>query len=111
MVDSMNEFVKLVSESESLSSIIIKGRASYSSLSESERLRFDHAHMFFFNNFESWLTQISHGNSLRQKQETIENIRGCMQLYCKYPGVVDYWQTVSTLYPSELNEIFMGSSR
>jgi hypothetical protein len=34
LYDSMNEFVKLISESDSLSSIIVKGRASYSSLSE-----------------------------------------------------------------------------
>ena len=106
MYDSMNEFVKLISESDSLSSIIVKGRTSYPSLSEPERMRFDHAYMFLFNNLESWLIQVDLDNSLRQEKEVLENIRGIIQLYCRHPGVIDFWENWSRLYPPQLIGLF-----
>lgn len=104
--DTVNEFSRMIAESETLGTIIVKGRESYTSLADDERIRFEHAYGFLLSFLESWLVQLEQMNTVREKEEALSNIRTALQIYCMYPGVKELWSDVQVLYSSTLIKLF-----
>jgi hypothetical protein len=85
--DSLNNFPALIAESESLASIISRGRENYRSLNPVELLRFDQTHVLVLNGFENWLHHVNHAMPKGSfREEHIRNIRESLRTYLNYPG-------------------------
>lgn len=98
IIEALNDFAGRIAETGSLASIITRGRASYASLGEDERLRFDTIHYCYLNNLESWYVQIDQIYGMSRAQ-SIENIRTNIETFCDYPGFREFWASARSLYP------------
>jgi hypothetical protein len=98
IIESLNDFAGRIAESDSLASIVSRGRASYGALSEGEKLRFDMIHYYFLNNLESWYLQ-GHQIFGSTREQNIGNIRSNIAAFCDNPGFREFWQSGKALYP------------
>jgi hypothetical protein len=98
VIDALNDFAGRIAESESLASIIQRGRVSYESLDEDERIRFDSIHMFLLNVLESWYLQEQELQSV-MGGKGIENITNNITYFCDSPGFRDFWKHAKLVYP------------
>lgn len=98
IVDSQNDFAGRIAESESLADVVTRGRASYSSLSEEEKLRFSAIHYVFLNNLESWYLQHRQIYGI-SKAASVENIKVNITAFCDNPGFREFWLETRPLYP------------
>ena len=104
--DLQAEFTSLLASSESLASIVVRGRASYSSLEPDEQLRFDHLYATLLNSMESAHFQlIETSDPGRYREEHLRNFGEVIHKYCDYPGFKQYWLGWSSLYPAEIRAL------
>ena len=97
VIEALNDFAGRIAESETLAGIVTRGNASYRSLSEAERLRYDMIHYYFLNNLESWYVQHERLFGI-SKSEAIDNIRANITQFCDSPGFREFWQAARPLY-------------
>lgn len=98
IIESLNDFAGRVAGSDSLAEIMTRGRLSYSSLSDDEKLRFDMIHYHYLNNLESWYVQ-HHQIYGTTREQNIENIKGNISSLCDNPGFREFWRSTRALYP------------
>ncbi|HKJ18728.1 MAG TPA: hypothetical protein VJ984_15345 [Xanthomonadales bacterium] len=98
VIDSLNAFAGRVAESESLASVITRGRVSFNALSEEDRLRFETIHFVFLNNMESWFVQNEQIYGI-SKDQNVENIKMNITAFCNHPGFRELWTENRELYP------------
>ena len=103
---ALQDFAGRIAESESLASIITRGRESYSSLNAEEKLRFDSIHYFYLNNMESWYVQRDQIYGITPEQ-SVANINGNIEAVCDHPGFWEFWTSTRDLYP-HLRELVDG---
>lgn len=104
IIDSLNEYAGHIAGSDTLAAIIARGRISYDNLPEDEKLRFANIHYYLLNNLENWYLQHDEMYGL-SPEDSLENIRGNIDLFCKYPGFIEFWQHTKLLYPSLAPEV------
>ena len=98
IIDTLNGFAGRIAESESLAAVITRGRASYSSLSEEEKLRFSTIHYVLLNGLESWYVQHRQIFGMSEEQN-VENIKSNITAFCDNPGFREFWLETKPLYP------------
>lgn len=98
IIEALNDFAGRIAGSDSLASLITRGRSSYDSLSEEERFRFDNIHYVFLNNMESWYVQNEQIYGIT-KDQNIENIKMNIAEFCDHKGFRDLWEKTRPLYP------------
>lgn len=103
--NGLNQFAITVAESESLCQVMVKGRNSYASLSETERLRFDHIHSYFFNLVESMYLLNGEASHMLDEPDSLENIKANVKLYCDNPGVREFWSQYQRFYPDPIKNL------
>ncbi len=104
--DSVNAFCDVVSSSDELASIIVRGRQSTSTLTPEENLRFQHVHGRLLNTVESWYFQVvqtAPGGQYRQEQ--LSNIEVFVRFYFDYPGVLEFWSDAKLAFNSDTNRL------
>lgn len=102
--DSINEWGVAVFESADVSSIVIRGRESYETLSDTERLRFDHVHLVLLNVIESHYFQVEKTAMDKSYRDwAMQNLAALIRGYLDFPGVREFWKEVQAFYepPSE----------
>ena len=99
VVDRFSGFTALIAESETLASILARGRLSYSSLSEDERLRFDYLHISLLNFLESWYMEMRAEIFGFRESEQTRNLHDAIDYYCNNPGFRELWGNVKPLFP------------
>ena len=103
--NGLNQFAITVAQSESLCEVMIKGRKSYAGLSETERLRFDHIHSYFFNLVESMYLLNGEASHMLDQPEILENIKANVRLYCDNRGVREFWNQYARFYPDPIKKL------
>lgn len=103
--NGLNQFAITVAESESLCEVMVKGRNSYSSLSDTEKLRFDHIYSYFFNLVESMYLLNGRTSHILSEPDTLENIKENVRLYCDNPGVREFWSQYQRFYPDTIKSL------
>lgn len=98
VIDALNDFAGRIAESDSLASIIHRGRVSYELLNEEEKIRFDSIHMFLLNVLESWYLQEQQLNDV-MGAKGFENIVSNITYFCDYPGFREFWKHAKSIYP------------
>ena len=105
-VSSFNELADLISQSEEVASIVVRGRESFNNLNNIEKLRFRSVHARFLNNIEGWLRQVGQiypKGALREQH--LGNIGLMIKDYLDFPGVKEYLPNVLSFFPPELKEL------
>jgi hypothetical protein len=98
-MDSINEFNNVIAESSDLAGIIVRGRISFSQLSEEEKLRFEHTYGRLLNIVEAWHSLAEKtAISFKDKQEQVDNVKAVVQFYFNYPGVLEFWEGYKSMY-------------
>jgi len=90
-----------MSESKETAAIINRGRHSFDSLDDDERLVFEHTHLRLLNTLESWYLQVmqtSKPGPYRDSQ--IANLEGIVEGYFGHPGTRDLWITLRPYFES-----------
>lgn len=98
VIDALNDFAGRIAESESLASIIHRGRASYHSLNDEEKIRFESIHMLLLNVLESWCLQEQQLYGVMGAKGS-ENITQNITYFCDYPGFREFWKQAKSVYP------------
>ena len=86
--------------SETNASLVVRGKESYKSLSEADKLRFFAIHARFLNTIGTGTLQICKTFSSSERDETIDNLKENIKFFCDNPGFRELW--------SELREEFAG---
>ncbi len=104
--NELNQFNDTISQSLQVSEVVFKGRKSLTSLSESERIQFEHLHCRLLNTLEGWiiLSQETIENAENINAQ-IESIRKIVKYYYTFPGTIDFWEKYKELYSVELGQI------
>jgi hypothetical protein len=103
---SMNEWSDRVAESDDLASIIVRGRASFSELSDDEQLRFEMTHLRFLNILEIWFEEIGQTypkGSLRDQH--LANLKVAVDHFFGHPGTFELWPRVMDLFPPDVRAL------
>ena len=99
--DTINQFLESTFNSGELADLVVRGRQSYESLSEAERLRFDHFHLVVLNVVESHLFQVERtADKLEREyaQWARQNMRAVVQGYFAFPGTRTLWTHVQPYF-------------
>ncbi len=108
--DSLNEWALFVAESGEIPAIILRGRESYTDLSDIERLRFDHVHFVFLNIIESHYYQVQKTAMDREyRQWAMDNLVVLVRGYFDYPGAREFWRGVQGYYQPEIRKLVTDS--
>lgn len=96
---SLNAWVRSLYESRELTDLVVRGRESYESLSETERIRFANLHHALLNTVQldyDYLQELPPGNEFRESSERMLGsiIRG----YFDHPGVLRFWEGTRWVY-------------
>lgn len=104
--NELNQFNDTISQSGQVSEVVFKGRKSLLSLSESEKIQFEHLHCRLLNTLEGWiiLSQETIEN-VENKNAQIKSIRKIVKYYYTFPGTIDFWEKYKELYSVELGQI------
>ena len=99
IIDSLNNYAGQIAVSDTLATIIARGRSSYSALADDEKLRFDNIHYYLLNNLENWYLQYRELYGV-SPEVSLANIESNIETFCKNPGFIEFWQHTEALYPS-----------
>ena len=110
MQDQLNTYLRHISESEETAELVVKGRQSYSSLNEVERLRFDYVQFQLLNFIESHYTQ-SRQTALDDgyRQWVDKNLQEIVRGEFAYPGCIEFWQSAEPFFDAEVRELINRS--
>ena len=90
--DGLNQICDRMSESKETASIVNRGRQSFESLDDDERLIFEHIHIRLLNTLESWYLQVMRTSKPGPYRETqIANLEGIVAGYFGHPGTRALW--------------------
>lgn len=104
--DSLNGWARSIVESEQVSSIILRGRQSYTDLTETDRLRFDHMHLIFLNIIEAHYIQVQKtAMDEAYRRWAMENLTALVRGYLDYPGCREFWQQVQQFYEPAIQKL------
>ena len=99
--DGLNQICDRMSESKETASIINRGRVSFKSLDDDERLIFEHIHLRLLNTLESWYLQVMKTSKPGLYRDTqIANLEGIVAGYLDHPGARDLWDTLRPYFDS-----------
>jgi hypothetical protein len=110
MQDQLNTYLRQISSSEETASLVVKGRQSYSSLNEVERLRFSYIQFQLLNFIESHYTQ-SRQTALDDdyRQWVDNNLQEILKGEFAYPGCIEFWQSAEPFFDDEVRELINRS--
>jgi len=104
--DSLNDWAMSLVQSEEISAITLRGRASYGGLNETERFRFDHVHMVLLNIIEAHYYQVQRtAMDEAYRRWALENLDALVRGYLDFPGVREFWQGVQQFYEPAIREL------
>ena len=104
--DSLNDWAFAVLESSEIASLILKGRQSYQSLNETERFRFDHAHMVFLNIVEAHYYQVQKtAMEDEYRRWAMENLATLVRGYLDHPGTREFWSNAQQYYEPGIRKL------
>ena len=105
--DALNAFADSISSSDTLSTILVRGRSSYGALSPEEQMRFDHVYHRLLTILETWYFQVVETSDPGPyREEQLRNIGEVIRRYCQYPGVIDYWRAWEGMFSAETRALF-----
>lgn len=111
-INALNKLSSLVSINPELASIVIRGRGSYFSLNEVERIQFEHYYRPMLNIVENWLFQISSGANISKDNSAYDTIRLFIKHHFNHPGVVEFMSSSdSEDYSRELQDILLAEAK
>jgi hypothetical protein len=111
-INALNKLSSLVSINPELASIIIRGRGSYFSLNEVERIQFEHYYRPMLNIVENWLFQISSGANISKENSAYDTIRLFIKHHFNHPGVLEFMSSSdSEDYSRELHDILLAEAK
>lgn len=111
-INALNKLSSLVSINPELASIIIRGRGSYFSLNEVERIQFEHYYRPMLNIVENWLFQISSGANISKDNSAYDTIRLFIKHHFNHPGVLEFMSSSdSEDYSRELHDILLAEAK
>ena len=97
VITAFTELERIVASTPDLAGIILRGRASISSLSPEDAMRFDSYYSMAFGILEDWYTGSRRGSSLPEEQvEVTENI---LRNHMQHPGVREWWEQSREYHP------------
>ena len=97
--DGLNQICDRMSESKETASIINRGRESFQSLDDDERLMFEHIHLRLLNTMESWYLQVVQTSTPGPYRDSqITNIEGIVAGYIDHPGTRELWDSLRPYY-------------
>lgn len=110
--DTINQWCEQVSESQELTSIILRGRASYHDLTDEEQFRFQHVHAPVLNAIESHYFQVRQTALDPEFRDwTIRNLEAVIQSYLDHPGTRELWKEFEEFYPPEVRTLVADNIR
>lgn len=111
-INALNKLSSLVSINPELASIIIRGRGSYFSLNEVERIQFEHYYRPMLNIVENWLFQISSGANISKDNSAYDTIRLFIKHHFNHPGVLEFMSSSDSKdYSRELQDILLAEAK
>lgn len=111
-INALNKLSSLVSINPELASIVIRGRGSYFSLNEVERIQFEHYYRPMLNIVENWLFQISSGANISKENSAYDTIRLFIKHHFNHPGVLEFMSSSdSEDYSRELHDILLAEAK
>ena len=111
-INALNKLSSLVALSPDLASLISRGRISYYSLPEVEKVQFEHYYRPMFNNVENWLFQISTGANLKKDNPAYDAIRVFIRDHFNHPGVLEFLMSCDPDdYSREMQDIIRAETR
>ncbi|TNF52326.1 MAG: hypothetical protein EP309_09400 [Gammaproteobacteria bacterium] len=111
-INALNKLSSLVSINPELASIVIRGRGSYFSLTEVERIQFEHYYRPMLNIVENWLFQISSGANISKENSAYDTIRLFIKHHFNHPGVLEFMSSSdSEDYSRELHDILLAEAK
>lgn len=111
-INALNKLSSLVSINPELASIVIRGRGSYFSLNEVERIQFEHYYRPMLNIVENWLFQISSGANISKENSAYDTIRLFIKHHFNHPGVLEFMSSSdSEDYSRELQDILLAEAK
>jgi hypothetical protein len=104
--DAANAFCRLISESDELASIVLRGRESYSALNDVDKLRFEHVHFHLLNIIESHVFQSQRtAVDAEYRGWAIENMEEMARGYFAFPGSKEFWQGAENYFDSGVRDL------
>lgn len=105
--DSINEFLLSTMASADIAYLVVRGRESYETLSEAERLRFDHFHLVVLNIVEAHLFQVDRTTDALEKDYrdwAKENMKVVVQSYFAFPGTRTLWSNLKPFFEPRIRD-------
>ena len=104
--DSLNSFGVNIAASESLASVVRRGRESYLTLALDEQIRFEQIYGVISNNLESWHFQINRTMAGGLRDEQLRNVRENILMYFAFPGAVEFWRRYAVMFNPDFRKLF-----
>ena len=96
---AINRFDASIAQSQEVAELVVRGRASMTELSASERLRFEHIFGRLLNIVESWHFQILEtAPPGRYRDDQLRNIANFVSIRCDHPDVLEFWKNYQQCY-------------
>ena len=106
MQDQMNAYLREVSGSEDTAAVVVKGRQSYSGLTDIERLRFEYIQFQLMNIIESHYTQARQTALDDSYREWVDNnLQEIIKGQFSYPGCIEFWNSVEPYFETEVRDL------
>jgi len=105
-MNSLNAWARSLYESAEITDLVIRGRQSYDSLSEAERIRFANLHHVLLNTLQldyDHVQELAPDDDYRESSE--EMIRNIVRGYFNHPGVLLFWEKVQESYGPGLRKL------
>ncbi|WP_158883787.1 hypothetical protein [Rhodanobacter sp. L36] len=104
--DAINQFDASIAQSDEVAALVVRGRASMSGLSPSEKLRFEHLFGRLLNIVESWHFQILEtAPPGGYRDEQLKNIANFVRTRCDHPGVLEFWNDYQQCYDAAMHRL------
>ena len=111
-INAINRLSVLLAINPELASIIIRGRSSFVSLNEIERIQFESYYRPMLNNVENWLFQISVVHKGDKQNAAYDAIRVVVRRNFDFPGVIEFMKTCDPdVFKREIHDILRAESR
>lgn len=106
MQDQMNAYLRLVSGSADTATLVAKGRQSYSSLNDTERLRCDYVQFQLLNIVESHYTQARQTALDDSYREWVDsNLQEIVRGQFSYPGCIEFWKSAEPYFETGVRDL------